>query len=199
MLEIMTVAGISRTPAKPLYAELLPSDFITGTALASLTAMSTIGTAQPEIDTTPWLVFRETTKVYCMPKKPLKNSVSYTQLNNAGLWVGKNVTIKGGVWKVRGFTGLGNASEWVRFMGGFISGGSPPTRWASFSYVDIGMAVTTAASSWIQETESTFLGYRRGQANNYAYMGTSENIGNGFSSCGWRPLLEWVSGAQPWV
>lgn len=185
--------------AKPLFKELLPSQFITGTALSSLTAMSSIGTAQAEIDTTPWLVFRETNKVYCMPKKPLKNSISYNQLDTAQLWVGRNVTIQGGVWKVRGFTGLGTSSEWVRFMSGFLAGGTPPTRWANFSYDDLGMATTVAASSWIQETESNFLGYRRGQANNYTYMGSSENRTNAFSSCGWRPLLEFVSGTQPWV
>lgn len=199
MIEQMLTSGVPGKGPTPLFVEVLPADFITGTALSSLTAMSTIGTALPEIDTTTWLVFRETNKVYCMPKKPLKSSISYNQLNNAGLWVGKNVTIKGGVWKVRGFTGLGTTSEWVRFMSGFIAGGTPPTRWANFLYDDLGMATVTASSSWIQETESNFLGYRRGQANNYSYMGTSENRDNGFSSCGWRPLLEFVSGSQPWV
>lgn len=188
---------------KPIFKALSPSEFITGSALTTLAGASALGTAMPEIDTTPWLVFRENNKVYVMPQKPLRHSASYRTMQSANLLFGKNVTIQGGVWKLRTFTGLDNTtSEWMRFIAGMMPGGNPPIRWANLTYNDLGMGDLNTSGNgvtvYIQETFNQFQFYVRGNKNNYASL-SSNNMDNTFASSGWRPLLEWVSGAQPWV
>jgi len=201
MWEGMFLAGGGPAP-KPIYKSLLPSEFITGTALATLVGASSLGTAMPEIDSTPWMVFRENSKVYCMPQKPLKHTWPYNGANTAGLIYGKNATIKGGVWKVRTFTGIATNSEWMRMMAGFLAGGTPPIRWANMSYDDLGIGplntVNNGCSVYLQETYNQYQYYVRGIRSDYTSL-SNNNMGNAFNTTGWRPLLEFVSGSQPWV
>lgn len=200
---LLSLGGKGQAP-KPMFVSVPPSDFVTGTQLGTLAGASSLGNAMPEIDTTPWLVFREGAKVYCFPQKPLKSAWPYRGATSAGLITGKNVTIQGGVWKVRTFTGYnqGNNSEWMRFMAGFLAGGTPPIRWANFSYDDLGMGSANtngfALQVFIQETYNNFQYYLRGQQNDYTAL-FNNNMDNTFNTTGWRPLLEFVSGNQPWV
>lgn len=209
MLEMLTSGGAVNKPPKTIFKQLQPSEFITGTALASLAGASAMGTAMPEIDTSPWLILREKTKVYAIPQKPLKHSWPYKASLNAGLMYGKNVTIQGGVWTVRAFSGLDNVtSEWMRIMNGLLSGGvlgngqPVPIRWASLSYDDLGIGnlntTNQGVATYITETYNNFQYYTRGIRNNLA-LRSNQNMDNVFTSNGWRPILEWVSGAQPWV
>lgn len=209
MLEMLTSGGAVSKPPKSIFKQIQPAEFITGSALATLVGASALGTAMAEIDTTPWLILRETTKVYAIPQKPLKHSWPYKAANNAGLMYGKNVTIQGGVWTVRTFTGLdGNTGEWMRIMSGLVANGvlqngqKPPIRWANLTYDDIGTGplntTNQAISVYIQETYNNFQYYTQG-TKNQLYSLNNQNMDNVFASNGWRPLLVWQSGNQPWV
>lgn len=209
MIEMLASGGAVSKPPKAIFKQLPPAEFITGTAFSTLVGAGSMGTAMPGIDDIPWLILREKTKVYAIPQKPLKHSWPYKASNNAGLIYGKNVNIQGGVWKVRTFTGLDNVtSEWVRIMNGLVSGGAlgngqpVPIRWASMSYDDLGIGNLNTSNNgvcvFIQETFNQFQYYLRGSRNNLTQL-SNNNMDNTFASTGWRPLLEWVSGAQPWV
>lgn len=209
MLEAMGSGGAVNKPPKSIFQQVQPADFITATALSTLAAANAMGTAMPSADSIPWMILRENTKVYAIPQKPLKHSCSYRTMQSANLLFGKNLTIAGGVWKLRTFTGLdNNTSEWVRIMNGLLSGGvlgngqPVPIRWANLTYDDLGIGSLNTTGNgvcmYIQETFNQFQYYTRGTRNAIMSL-VNQNMDNNFTSNGWRPLLEWVSGAQPWV
>lgn len=209
MLEAVASGGAVSKPPKAIFKQLQPAEFITGSALSTLVGAGSMGTAMAEIDTSPWLILRENTKVYAIPQKPLRHSVGYRAMQNNNLLYGKNVTIKGGVWTVKTFTGLdGNTSEWMRIMNGLLSGGllanaqQPPIRWANLTYDELGIGNANTNGQgvcvYIQETFNQFQYYTRGTKNTLATL-SNQNMDSTFVSNGWRPMLVWQSGDQPWV
>lgn len=209
MLEAFASGGAVNKPPKSIFKQLQPVEFITGSALSTLVGAGAMGTAMSEIDTTPWLIIRETTKVYAIPQKPLRHSVGYRAMQNNGLLYGKNVTIQGGTWTVRTFSGVdGNTGEWMRIMAGLVSGAllqngsKPPIRWANLTFDDIGVGPLNTASQalsvYIQETYNNYQYYTQG-GKGVLYSLYNQNMDTTFASNGWRPLLQWVSGSQPWV
>jgi len=209
MLEALGSGGAVNKAPKPIFQQVLPADFITASALSTLVGAGSMGTLMTDGDNTPWLVIRENTKVYAIPQKPLRHSVPYRTMQSAQLLYGKNVTIKGGVWKVRVFTGVdGVTSEWMRIMSGLVAGGklsngaNPPIRWANLTFDDIGLGSATSGTNgvnnYIQETYNQYQYYTQGTKNQLFSL-FNNNMDTTFTSNGWRPLLEWVSGTQPWV
>lgn len=209
MLEAMGSGGAVNKPPKGIFQQVLPADFITASALSTLAGAGSMGTLMTDADNIPWLVIRENTKVYAIAQKPLRYSVPYRTMQSAQLLYGKNVTIKGGVWKVRTFTGVdGVTGEWMRIMSGLVAGGklsngaNPPIRWASLTFDDIGIGPLNTAnqgvSNFIQETYNNFQYYTQGIRGQLLAL-YNQNMDTTFASNGWRPLLEWVSGTQPWV
>jgi hypothetical protein len=197
------------TPPKPIFVQVDPADFITASALSTLVGAGSMGTLMPGGDSIQWMILREGNTVYAIPQKPLRHSVSYRTMQSANLLYGKNVNIAGGVWMIKAFTGLdGNTSDWMRIMSGIIVGGklqngqNPPIRWANLSYDDIGIGPENTAgqgvSNYITETYNQFQYYTRGVKGEYTTL-YNQNMDTTFASNGWRPLLIWVSGYQPWV
>lgn len=81
------------------YGVVPPSELISGTALATKVGL-TAGTAQ--FDTEGWLKFNLDGKVLFVAKKNFRHSISWDQLNAAGLVVGsKVIDINGHNYKVR--------------------------------------------------------------------------------------------------
>ena len=209
MFEAMGSGGAVLKPPKGIFQQVLPADFITASALSTLVGAGSMGTLMTDADNIPWLVIRENTKVYAISQKPLRHSVPYRTMQSAQLLYGKNVTIKGGVWKVRTFTGVdGVTGEWMRIMSGLVAGGklsngaNPPIRWASLTFDDLGIGnlntATQGVSNYIQETYNQYQYYTQG-IKNQLFALYNQNMDTTFTSNGWRPLLEWVSGSQPWV
>ncbi len=110
------------------YGEVASADLIDGTALAALVGLSA-GTAQES--TSGWLKFALNGKVLFVAKRPLRHTVSWNQLDQAGVVYGKEVTIGTDRFLVRlirgansdptvGQTGydmpLTHGSEWNRLM-----------------------------------------------------------------------------------
>jgi len=193
-------------PKTPFQGEVLASDFITGTVLATavgLTSGSSIGAN----DTTPWLVFADPVdgKTKYVPKRPLRSGLKYTELFSAGVVDGnKTVTIKGKVYKVRLFNGgatsfRGSAadpaacygSEWNRLMYrisgssvGLSGEGIEFGQWAKISDDDLGIK-GFGGYTWCQEP--------------YLYRGNDTHItqavyttGTVTHRFGWRPVLELI-------
>lgn len=209
MLEAVASGGAVSKPPKAIFKQIPPSEFITASALSTLAGAGSMGTLMTDADNIPWLILKENTQVYAIPQKPLRHSVSYRTMQSASLLYGKNINVAGGVWRIKTFTGLdGNTSEYMRIMNGLLSGGllangqQPPIRWANLTYDELGIGNANTSGqgvcTYITETFNQYQYYTRGTKNSLVTL-SNQNMDSTFVSNGWRPMLVWQSGAQPWV
>lgn len=182
------------------YVETLSStDFATATQMASIAGL-TAGTVLN--NTSSWMKFNYNGQILIVAQKGIRASVSWNNLNAAGLVFGKTVTVKGQNYKIRLMTG-GNGDpssaaggEWDRLM--YAVGSSRPSTYSgpvlqSFSNTTLGVAVSNGNvnySTLCQEKISGNTGncVRRGRdaLNWYAGLAITDNG----TAVTWRPILE---------
>jgi hypothetical protein len=105
----------STMPPIPFIGEILAANFITGSALAAAVGL-TDGTLVN--DTTPWLKFVDNGSTFYMPKKIIRMTLSWAQLNALGMIMGtKTVVIGGLTYRVRVMTG-GDGNDPTNSPGG---------------------------------------------------------------------------------
>ncbi len=206
-------------PPSPFQGEVPVSELISGNALASLVGL-TAGTAYNNNE--PWLHFVDPVdnKTKYIAKKPYRHSISWDQLNAAGIVYGKQISIGSNQYICRliksGLTDPMDAtagydtepthgSEWNRLMypicaltgeaayDVFNPDGPQPNTWASYDQTnDLYLLTHDGRYSWCQETHSgnTNQRVRRG------YYGVCRvNLfasSSATSNYGWRPCLELV-------
>jgi hypothetical protein len=188
----------STIPATPFKGEVQAADFISGSALAAAVGFTT-GTLVN--DTTPWLKFVDAGKTFYMPKKVIRQALSWTQLNVLGLITGtKTVVIGGLTYKVRAMTG---------------GDGSDPSGVAGGEYNNYFLRVTTSYpgsdGAWGTNTPSD-MGWTGGTSNGELQICKEASTSGGhllrgypgfagiwyepddtaYPGYGWRPVLELV-------
>jgi hypothetical protein len=167
--------------------------------------------------TTDWLKFSIDGKTLLIPKKPITNTIGWSNLNTAGLIDGsKVVTIRGRNYKVRLMkgadanpctaahntnnpTGTTN-SEWQRTLENVCAGATGTAGWETFAAADLGLTGTsgTGVTTICQEVSTT----NQSNATGGGYVATRGYSGimnyyvtlatNNAAQCGWRPVLELI-------
>jgi hypothetical protein len=211
MFEILIGSAAVQVPPKPELVLVPSTEFITGTALTTLVGLNSQpspGTLMAWGDTTPWVILRDTQvgKVFAIPQKPLRYATAFNSLVNCGAHYGKNVIIQGATWQVHSFSGLSDTtSEWALYMHGIAQMGAiqpGKKRFASYTFDELGIGDTNTANQgvnvYIREEYNQYQYYTRGNKNNLTSL-YNQNKDNFFNTNGWRPILELVSGTQPWV
>lgn len=192
------------------------SELWTGATLATDVGI-TAGTLLNS-DTT-WLKFAHEGKILFSPMKPIRRSISWSQIHTAGCVFGTKVVSKSGLqYKVRLFRGAltdpskhadpdqgAKGSEWNNLIlpihvnapsswtnPQFVD--SPTDDWnANLTASDLGLD-GQGSSAWCQEVSGGNAGNRiqRGSFTAVETSGASEANFNSNSSVGWRPVLELV-------
>ncbi len=205
----------------PFKGEVGTGDFINGIELAALVSL-TAGTAINTYE--PWLHFVDPidNKTKFIAKKPFRRSLSWNQLNAAGIVYGKEITIGSNQYICRliksGLTDPMDAtvgydteptwgSEWNRLMypicaptgnatyDVFNPNGPQPGAWASYNQTDDLILLSSGGSgsyTWCQETHSLNTGFRSLRGYNGVSGVVPNTSSNASSARGWRPLLELV-------
>lgn len=189
----------STIPQTPFRGEVLAADFISGSALAAAIGLSAGALIN---DTTPWLKFVDNGKTFYMPKKPIRMTFSWENLNALGAVTGtKTVQIGGLTYKVRLMTG-GNGANPTNTAGGeyddYFSrvttqySGKNGAAWATYAPSDVGWDGGTANYELITCQEASTQG-------GYLLRGYPGFLGVWYqpadtaqSGYGWRPILELV-------
>lgn len=137
---------------------------------------------------TQWMGFTHKGNVLYIPQKPIRNNVSWNQLNDAGLIFGKTVSINGVSYTARVFSETEN--EWLDLMRRVSSGGISSGRWASYSDAVLVLSGDLPGQNSMtqQHSGTTYLG-RGSQGVNF-----SENLSKAGATTfrGWRPVLQLI-------
>lgn len=205
---------IAGTMEAGYFGTVTSEDFITGDALASAIGL-TAGTSQNSM--TDWLKFAYEGNILFVPKKPIRNNLSWNDINAADAVTGtKIITVQGVTFKVRLFKGAvtnpatgtdygAKYSEWNRLMLPIHAQASDKS-WAYPNYVESdvpnwGVGFTDVdlithssygmgSYSWCQEVYDSYYRVVRGlNGVSFISIASSTNVANGF---GWRPVLELV-------
>ena len=202
----MLIAG---TMEEGFFGEVPASELITGDALASECGISQ-GTSQHS--TAGWLKFAYKGDILFVAKKPIRNSISWMDLDGSDCVFGnKNVVIGGLEYKVRLFRGTlngyssgagdrgGKGSEWNKLIHP-ISIRAKDNDWRYPEYVDDDLeywgidytdddlgVVGDGRNSWCQESNGTY-------SRVYRLLDIVNSTGRTgkLSTTGWRPVLELV-------
>jgi hypothetical protein len=189
----------STIPLTPFRGEVLSTDFISGSALATAIGL-TAGTLVN--DTSAWLKFVDNGKTFYMPKLPIRKTITWEALSALGAVTGtKTVVIGGLTYKVRLMTG-GSGANPTNTAGGEYDAyfsrvttsyaGGAALAWANYAPADMGWDGGTTNYELITCQEaSTQGGYvLRGYP---GFMGIwyqpASSVQPGY---GWRPILELV-------
>lgn len=206
-------------PGDEYLGEVLASNFVTGTELATLLGFSN-GIVKD--DTAGWLQFKSQEGVtFFVAKKTLRYRLSWNQLETALIVYGARlVNIRGNTYKVRLLRGaeadptawvttdtqenpqIAKPSEWNRFIHRVASGnptGAP--SFANFSLSDLSIAVSgTGRMTLCQETlgQTPTQSIARGNVNlsQFNYVNKSDGTVAGQDHYGWRPVLELVGATK---
>jgi N-acetylneuraminic acid mutarotase len=184
------------SPTAPFQGEVLATNLITGSALATAVGLSD-GTLMN--DTTPWLKFIIDGKTLYMPKKAIRNNVAWAALDALGCVFGtKVITIAGKQYKVRlmtgstadpGTVGGGEYDNLYARVTTYYTG----IRWASYTAADVGWTGTNGNGDMtlVQEVYAVSGGHiARGYS---GFMGVWYQPNNDINTGhGWRPILELV-------
>lgn len=195
------------------FGEVSGTDFAT---YAELTTLAGVTTGNAMNASGVWLKLAYNGNVQYMSKLTVRNNVSWSALNALGLITGKQVTIKGKVYKVRlmqganvdPWSGTDNASggsetlgsEWNKLIYGLtpssVGTDLEGPSLANYSTTDLGLSPFGAGTSiLIKELAPSAVSSVRGNASGairgiYKFGGvaTSDTIR------GWKPIVEYVSG-----
>lgn len=167
------------------YMGIVPT-VITPQDLAALCGI-TVGTLLN--NSTPWLGFTLNGKGLFIPQKPIRNYISWNQLNALGLIEGKIVVIDGVRYKVRVFTPRSGTNEWENLMYKVAATGTH--TWANYSDATLVLSGNLAGqNSFTQETSGSNNYIGRG-SQGATYVDTLDKA-SGTQFRGWRPVLELV-------
>lgn len=207
-------------PGDEYLGEVLASDFVTGSELATLLGFSN-GIAKD--DSAGWLKFKsQEGMTFLVAKKTLRYRLSWNQLEAALIVYGnKLVNIRGNTYKIRLMKGaeadptawlttdtqenppIAKPSEWNRFIHR-VAVGNPTgaASFANFALTDLSIAVSgTGGMTLCQETlgQTTTQSIARGNANlaQFNYVNKSDGtVATTQDHYGWRPVLELVGPAK---
>lgn len=199
------------------FGEVPSSSFITGDELARMVGISA---GNSQYSDTAWLKFAYMGNVELVPKKAIRNSISWDNINAAGCVFGKEITIKGKKYKVRLIKGktegkqndssnyqnaIHHGSEWNLLMLPIHK--NAPSSWAqpnsvksptenwNVGYTDQDLLTHTSfgngSYSWCQEYgEST--NYRLLRGREAVSFAGSYSPSSLYAVLGWRPCLELI-------
>lgn len=214
-MRFMLFGGGRKKPVPGFLGEVLAADFINGVDLAAAIGLTAGNSLNP---TSPWLKFIDPVdlKTKYIPKRPLRNNISWSNLSNAGaVFGGKTVVIDGKTYVVRLFKGAGadpstavdsssdhlgtHGSEWNRLMyrivanAGLSGEGIQYGEWAQYTAAELVFGGAAGSATWCQETgaggyspKKTQRGY--GSLTHLTYISPSGT----HTAYGWRPVLELV-------
>lgn len=211
MFEVNLWRGETSLPPKDeFHGELNNSQFISYSSLCSTLGV-TAGVLHNE--GSGWLRFTLEEKELIVAKKSIRHSISWLQLNSAGVVTGsKIITIHGKQYRVRLLRGADSNptsvspgyyvngthnSEWSKLFYPLVTGDSNlPVEIrnpaAPYTNTDLGIISGNGGGTWCRETNSSITNGRtwRGMYS-VTYIGrqdyTFSNIG-----FGWRPCLELI-------
>lgn len=195
--------SVAAPPTSEYFGEVPTANFIDGASLAAALSF-TNGTSV--FNTEPWFKVKHNGKTLYFPKKPIRHTVSWNQLNTANLVYGNRTVLIGGLtYKVRLFTGSTGdpaplissnpapGGEWDALFYKLWSGNPNGTaeNWANYTTAELGQD-STARFNWCQETSSAgaTLAVIRGNTTPANAVDTSKS--NSSANYGWRPILELV-------
>lgn len=178
--------------------EVLAANFITATAMAAAIGL-TPGTLMN--NTAVWLKFNSNGKTLYIPKKCIRNDISWEQLDALGCVLGsKTVSIGGLTYKVRLMTGAptdpsdvggGEYNSLLSRTTTFYNGAG--ARWANYTATDLGYTGTNTNGNMtlVKEAHSNNSGHiARGYP---SFLDVWYQVPNSTNSgYGWRPVLELV-------
>lgn len=194
------------------YGEVSAAEFISGSALAAAVGLSAGTLINDAIN---WIKLAYNGKTQFIPKRCIRNNVSWSQMNAAGVVLpssNKTVVIAGQTFLVRlmkganedPFTGTSGGSdvpqtwgsEFNTLMYNLITGLNPASetgpQLASYTYGDLGMSPLGPGSCYI--CQELFPGgtncLQRGNGSGLGATSYQVLITNGDAYRGWRPVLE---------
>lgn len=197
------------------FGEVSGTDFVTYPDLQTAVGFTT-GTAMNP--TAGWLKMAYKGKVQFISKLSVRNNVSWAAMNTLGIVVGKEITIKGKVYRVRLMNGINvdpypvnaddatggpytTGTEWNHLIYGLLStsigaGNLEGPALAAYSTTDIGLSpFGNGTSITVKELGTSSQSMVRGNASG-AVRGLYRYGPNTSADAirGWKPVLEYVSG-----
>jgi hypothetical protein len=195
------------------FGEVTGTDFATYAELTTLAGVTTGNAMNPS---GLWLKLAYKGNVQYMSKLSVRNNVSWSALNALGLITGKQVTIKGKVYKVRlmqganidPWSGTDNAAggsetlgtEWNKLIYGLtpasVGADIEGPALANYTTTDLGLSPFGAGTSiLVKELAPGNISSVRGNASGaikglYKYGATTSSD----TIRGWKPIVEYVSG-----
>lgn len=203
---MLVLEGSRPVVQSPFKGEVTQANFITFSALVNKIqtdkSATLAGTAKSQDDV--WLKFEWNGKTLYMPRKPIRHSISDTQLKSLGLFTGSyTIVIDGKTYKVRCPTGTASDSncEWNNLIYRIYSGSDTvPNKgtWASYTTAQLDQTYGTGNGNMCicqgTSTQTNTGTLTRGGYDS-AITGAWYMTGNGSTNSGyaWRPVLELVS------
>lgn len=208
----------STQPVYPFRGEVTQTDLISfadlATAVGLTTTSTSSGVGMPLNTGDVWLHYIDGDKEFYVTKKPIRNYILWTKLNELGIVNGsKTIDIDGKTFKVRLMTGTatnpGNTAggEWNKYFypiynqPGVTSTEFQSTRWANYTNADLGVSnsANNGALSLMQDVQNANTNPVQYATRGWA-SDTSKIMLNVFyqpanstnQGYGWRPVLELV-------
>lgn len=205
---------------KGFFGEATPSELITGTALTNLVSLGSVGIAQMDIDSIPWLKFIIDDKILFVAKRSLRYQISWNALNGRNIVNGTGgVTIGGYQYKIRLLKGIRpdpegiewsttnyynpeitHGSEWNRLfynllpetVSGYHDSQIGPDI-ANYNFMELGGSGSEGNYSWCQESWNLSTNkVVRGTTDMCMCVSRSPTTTNN-KNLGWRPCLELIA------
>jgi N-acetylneuraminic acid mutarotase len=153
-------------PGNPFQGFVSSDDLIDGTALSSLLAL-TSGTSIN--NKAGWLKYIDAGKTFYIARKPLRYGTTVAAYKAAALLAGKQVSIRGDIYKVRlmsgmaadpfnSIIGIGGGGEWNQYLYPIFAAANRPTAavWSYYTAADLGLALNDSLNGqkgWITVTK----------------------------------------------
>lgn len=157
------------------YGEVTAQELISGDALAAMLGL-TAGNARNSEE--GWLKFAHRGNRLFIAKKTFRGAISWNNIDAVGAAFGKKVRIGNAIYLCR----LMSTTEWNDLIYPIHE---EFDEWADYTDADIQIGVYT----WTSSPSGTSRVLR---GNNSVTYSTSDTPGTSYSSCSWRPVLEFL-------